>query len=409
MKLAGMTVGETVTRPIWDGLQVKKTKFDEWTYIKNGKINTVLKSKSSAFKHDDFYYTELPKNVEKKPQKEKKMNSTDLLGEALLPIIENAIGTELAKQDFEAKIKSEISKAMGSIPQKTLTVIDTKGITRKMDLVHKQFETLLKMVNTKRPVLLKGEAGTAKSHNVEAVAKALGLDFYSMSVGEQSTKSDLLGYTDVQRLYKNTAFRKAFEQGGVFLLDEIDAGNPNVLLAINTGLSNGFIEFPDAEVRVHADFRCVATANTFGNGSSGNYVGRNKLDKATVNRFIPYVWTLDEEIEEVLTDHPQWLKVLREARRLAEENLDEVLLGMRNAMYGADMLRQDIEFDIVFECMVLNGLSDDDAMLLSKAKKLWKEPKKDVKPEPMSEPPKAIKVDMDAEPMTDNSDPFANY
>ncbi len=341
------------------------------------------------------------------------MKNTDALGMALLPLVEDAVTNKLQDIGFEDTIKSEITKAMEAIPQKTLTVIDTKGVTRKMDLVHKQFETLLKMVNTKRPVLLKGEAGTAKSHNVEAVAKALGLDFYSMSVGEQSTKSDLLGYTDVQRLYKSTAFRKSFEQGGVFLLDEIDAGNPNVLLAINTGLSNGFIEFPDAEVRVHENFRCVATANTFGNGANGNYVGRNKLDKATVNRFIPYTWTLDEDIEEALTNHPQWLKVLREARRLADENLDEVLLGMRNAMYGADMLRQEIDFEIVFECMVLNGLSEDDAALLSKAKKLWKEPKKAkkvVEPdvvEPDVVEPDVVTPDVEPDVVTpDDSDPF---
>ena len=235
----------------------------------------------------------------------------------------------------------------------------------------------------------------AKSHNAIEVAKALGLDFYSMSVGEQSTKTDMLGFIDANGNYRTTAFRKAFQEGGVFLLDEVDAGNPNVLLAINTGISNGFIEFPDAAVEVHKDFRLIATANTFGNGANGNYVGRNKLDKATVNRFVPIVWELDEQIEEVLVANPNWLKVLREARRLANENLDEVLLGMRNATYGAKLLSAGAPFDEVFEMVVTNGLSEDDTNILNKAKALWKEPKADMtKKEPkVEEEPKAEEED----------------
>jgi len=300
--------------------------------------------------------------------------TTDPLMKALEPILKETIDAALEKADFETLVKTEIASAISDLPQKTITVINARGIIKDMKMVHKQFEMLLKLVSTKRPILMKGESGTAKSHNAEAVAKALGLDFYSMSVGEQSTKSDLLGFIDANGNYRNTAFRKAFEMGGVFLLDEIDAGNPNVLLAINTGISNGFIDFPDHQIKAHKDFSLIATANTFGKGANGSYVGRNKLDLATVNRFIPIVWELDEDIEEALVGNQQWLKVLREARRIAENDLDEVLLGMRNAIYGGDMLRQGISFDDTFEMAVCNGLSKDDVVTLSKAKRLWEEP-----------------------------------
>jgi len=213
---------------------------------------------------------------------------------------------------------------------------------------------------------------TGKSHSAELVAKALELDFYSLSVGEQSTKSDLLGFIDANGNYRNTAFRKAFEMGGLFLLDEIDAGNPNVLLSINTGISNGFIDFPDCQITVHKDFTLVATANTFGRGASEGYLGRNSLDLATVNRFIPILWELDEDIEEALVDHPQWIKVARKARELADDSLDGVLIGMRNSLYGADMLRQGIDFEDVFKMAICNGLGEDDIQVLNEAKKLWK-------------------------------------
>ena len=300
----------------------------------------------------------------------------DPLMTALEPIIKSSIDTALEKADFENLVKTEIAKTMGAIPQKTLTIIDTKGVTKDMKMVHKQFEMLLKLVSTGKPILMKGESGTAKSHNAQAVATALERDFYSMSVGEQSTKSDLLGFIDANGNYRNTAFRKAFEMGGVFLLDEIDAGNPNVLLAINTGISNGFIDFPDCQITAHKDFSLITTANTFGRGANMQYSGRNKLDLASVNRFIPIVWELDEDIEEALVNNPQWLKVIRKARKIAESDLDEVLLGMRNAMYGSAMLAQGIDFEDVFKMAVLNGLSEDDAQTLSKAKSVWKTKKK---------------------------------
>ena len=248
----------------------------------------------------------------------------------------------------------------------------------------------------------------AKSHNAQEVATALSLAFYSMSVGEQSTKSDLLGFIDANGKYRTTAFRKAFETGGVFLLDEVDAGNPNVLLAINTGISNGFIDFPDEQLTAHKDFRLIATANTFGNGANGNYVGRNKLDKATVNRFVPLVWELDEDIEEVLVSHPQWLKVLRKARTIAENDLDEVLLGMRNAMYGSRLLRIGLDFETVFEMVVLNGLSEDDQHTLSRAKDVWREPKDDALPSKKSSPKTKTDSEDVPSPFDGEDDPKAD-
>ena len=218
MRLVDMDIGDEVTRKGWDNLTVKRNAVKEWQYFKGGKESTLLKKEiSTSFNHKDFTLVE--KSVEKKQtKKETKMGSTDLLGEALLPIIQGAVDTALDKADFESVVRAEITKAMGAIPQKTLQIIDVKGVTTEMTMVHKQFEMLLKLVSTKRPILMKGEAGTAKSHNAEAVAKALKLDFYSMSVGEQSTKSDLLGFIDANGNYRNTAFRKAFEMGGLFLL-----------------------------------------------------------------------------------------------------------------------------------------------------------------------------------------------
>ena len=99
----------------------------------------------------------------------------------------------------------------------------------------------------------------------------------------QLTVDDLLGYKSItDGTYFPSLLRDAVENGKIFILDEIDACNPNTLLALNS-LKNKRFQFPDKIVDIHPDFRLIATANTL--EYSDVYNGRSKLDKATITRF----------------------------------------------------------------------------------------------------------------------------
>lgn len=377
MEFTSFEEGKRYARPHWDGLYAYKVDGIYWYGgTKSGK-DSQIKPSSSFWGHSDF--KEVVGKPSEKTNKGATMQNTangDLLAQALMPMIEGMIDNTMKEVDVEGTITKEVNKLMASIPTKKVELVDTKGAMKKVDLAHDQLEHLLKATSmgANRPILLTGEAGSFKSHTAQQVAELLGFDFYSLSVGEQSTQAHLLGFIDATGNYRSTAFRKAFEHGGVFLLDEIDAGNPNVLLAINTGMSNGFVDFPDEQVTIHKDFRLIATANTFGNGANAQYVGRNKLDLATSNRFYKIHWRTDWKIVELLTNHDAWFKVFMEVKRICENQLDGVLMGSRNCMYGADALRVGIPFDEVFESVITNGLGEDDKATLDKAKKFWKEP-----------------------------------
>ena len=92
-----------------------------------------------------------------------------------------------------------------------------------------------------------------------------------------------------QFVFLSTQFLDAYENGGVFLFDEIDAADPNVLLVINSALANGHLSVPSRHEKPtaarHPDFICIAAANTFGHGADRQYVGRNQLDESTLDRF----------------------------------------------------------------------------------------------------------------------------
>ena len=87
-------------------------------------------------------------------------------------------------------------------------------------MFHKDFDKVLKLVNMKLPVMLTVGAGSGKNFMLEQVSNALNLSFYYTSTITQEYK--LTGFIDGGGKFHETEFYKAFTQGGVFMLDEID-------------------------------------------------------------------------------------------------------------------------------------------------------------------------------------------
>lgn len=162
-------------------------------------------------------------------------------------------------------------------------------------MMHKKYKEVSNLVNNDIPVLLIGEAGSGKTTLINQIAEELKLTFYSVSMTRQTTLSSLIGFKNINGDYVSTQLREAVEFGGLMLLDEIDAGDPNVLLCINT-LENNFMAFPDTIVKKHKDFRLCATANPQGK----QFTGRALLDAATLDRFDIIDLPTDNKLEENL-------------------------------------------------------------------------------------------------------------
>lgn len=242
------------------------------------------------------------------------------------------------------------------------------GIVRKVEgLAHKVLATVIKRLNRKN-VLMVGPAGTGKSHIAHQAADALGFEFYSISLTPQTPASAITGYMTATGEYIKTAFRQAFEHGGVFLFDEVDNGHPSTLGIINSALANGTMAFPDGMVKRHPDFRCVASANTYGRGPDRAYVGRQALDAAFMDRFTVLTVDVDEALEEALclatgldgTRVKAALAYVRHLRSKAYEYKLPLVFSPRRSESLCDALADGFTVREGIEMEVRRGISDAD-------------------------------------------------
>lgn len=275
--------------------------------------------------------------------------------------------------DYVDSLREEILKA----ESRKLTLITPNGKKTMTGTRHNKFEQLLQTVSVGLAAMIVGPAGSGKTFASEQVAEALDLPFYAISVGSQTSKSDLIGFITANGDYIKTQFREAYENGGIFLMDEIDAGNANVLVLLNSALAGHSAAFPDGMVKKHENFRFIATANTFGTGANRQYVGRNQIDAATLDRFVTILWPVDIELEAATISQYEngrkWHTVIKEVREMVESNSWRLVISPRATIKGSALLDAGIDVKEVIN-MVLLGQADasQQTLIRDKAEKAWR-------------------------------------
>lgn len=167
-------------------------------------------------------------------------------------------------------------------------------------LVHEAFPRVLAWVSSGTPIFLTGGAGVGKTTLADTVAQAIGArKIVVLQADAMPQKHEIFGFlSPVTGEFITGCVYDVFKFGGIFLVDEFDTGHTSLGTSLNLMLANGYYDFVNGErVTAHPDFRVVVTGNTYGQGGSPEFAGTNKVNGATLDRFVKYEVVVDEKLE----------------------------------------------------------------------------------------------------------------
>jgi cobaltochelatase CobS len=310
--------------------------------------------------------------------------SAEALVKALSEALAGAISAgKVNREEIAELIETEVSGQMGDMEKRLADLIKQQARTLVLERVkdgekldigfqHYRFEALLNRCRAalaaakQRKFLniwLVGPAGGGKTTAAENVARAiahdLGRDSFNFEFnGALDSEHKLLGFVDAQGRIVYRPFRKAWENGGIYLFDEVDASMPGACLALNAALANGYCDFPDGKVDRHPECVVIASGNVWG-GPTDEYVGRFQPDAAFADRFIKFRWDYDEKLERAISGNDKWVDYVQSVRRaVREKGIKKFVVSPRASMFGAIMLAAGIPWSEVVEDCVRKGLQD---------------------------------------------------
>lgn len=260
-------------------------------------------------------------------------------------------------------VAEQLEAAIAAMPPKVIE-IRTATTTKQIDgRQHKQFPQLLATIGARTVggaclnIWLAGGAGAGKTTAAHQAADGLGMKFYTN--GAIGTKYELTGFIDAQGKLVRTPFRDAWEHGGVYLFDEVDASVPAAVTAFNSALANGLMAFPDGMVPRHPDTVIIAAANTCGEGATAKHNGRFKQDAAFLDRFVFIIWQTDEALELAVSGNEEWTRKVQAMRAKAAKAGADALISPRASVYGAALLAAGLDAATVEAMVIQKGMSAD--------------------------------------------------
>ena len=239
------------------------------------------------------------------------------------------------KQEEADKLRKELDELNRKLEEKKRKEEEErkrKEEKENRNLKHYKTDELIETLKTTGLAYLVGPAGTGKSTlAMDACAKLFGVPkddwkfcehFAQISFSPDTTSGEMIGRSDINGMFHKSEVVRVFSEGGLILFDEIDNADASMLVKLNTAIANGQFATPDGIVRRHKDTVIVCTANTYGTGPDAMYVGRSRLDAATLDRFtlstieVDYDVKLEKKMASAIKDEAKRAWLLDFVRRV---------------------------------------------------------------------------------------------
>lgn len=258
-------------------------------------------------------------------------------------------GNEIFKNEIKKQFDESIEQARKEFIKVEYVVKTSDSKENKIEgPVPEVFQDILELADERVNILLVGPAGCGKTHTAIQVAKALNMPFASQSCSAGMSESIFSGWllpigNNGKFAHVTVEFLKLYENGGVFLFDEIDGSDSNTLLFLNQALANKEFYLPqrfdNPRVVRHKDFVAIAAANTYGTGATAMYSGRNALDAATMDRFRCGIVPMDySSVVESALINPELLIWGRAVRDCIKRHKMRKIMSTRLLLDGTKMM-----------------------------------------------------------------------
>jgi cobaltochelatase CobS len=253
---------------------------------------------------------------------------------------------QVANQIIE-QVKTQISSSIK--PQIMAIQIDNRPVHKVEGVVLPILKRMVVNARIGLNTLLVGPAGSGKTFAAQQLAEALELPFGHLCLTAGASETWLFG-RQTPNGFVEGRFSQLYRSGGVFLGDELDAADPNLLLSINTALANGSLYNPISgeTIAKHENFVFVGAANTFGKGGNHVYTGRSRLDAATLDRFVVLQIDYSEELEQVICPDDSLRTVLQTVRKVLKDRGADEVLSTRAMLVAYKQKQAGISEDEIF-------------------------------------------------------------
>jgi len=264
-----------------------------------------------------------------------------------LPNMAKKIFEEASNAKLATLLKKGDQEAIMEIVKAFLSEEDTKFQYRivipdvaeiPMEGKHYSFPNVVETLSYFRKAYLWGPTGTGKSYMCRQFADEMGLNYAEIAGNSEMSKFELIGFERQGGDYARTSFLDMYENGGVFVIDEVDAVPPEVSIFINTiaDFRESIFISSLGEIKKHKDFYLILCANTRGQ-SDFNYAARSDQDKALMDRFrmqtiyIDYDSSLEKIICGERYETMMELRKVREGKGsyLSTRNIADILIYLK--------------------------------------------------------------------------------
>ena len=306
----------------------------------------------------------------KSESKENKMTKNEMGGE-----LQNLLIDTIAK--FSAG--KVIDQVMPLVRQKCVEEFGMTPITHEIKIGNSEpvkmkgelppcFDSILAYAVNGNPVMMTGPAGTGKGYLARQVAKATKAEFFEVNAVKNSY--DLTGFVDANSRFVRTPFYdacKAVSEGkkAVFLFDEMDCSDPEVLKIFNEALSSLEFTFPNDEHLTFDDLIILCACNTFGTGADEMYCGE-QLDASTLDRFVIVKVDYNRKIElNIAQGDEELVDFIDDFRRQTEKNGLAFVVSYRSLKRIVSMKNVLPLKQVMKECLIKSMVDDDLKNILS--------------------------------------------